>query len=84
MTTWKSSYSPNFLGFIDAYWVVFKCFLFMCIVHCISRGYTRSGLFYLTVNSHFLWFSILTIMFQPKTGVISLVLVKTVCKGLYT
>ena len=48
-------------------------------LHCISRGYTHSGLF--LTNFIVLWFSTLTIILVKL--VIFFVLVKTVCKACY-
>ena len=52
---------------------------YLLYLHCISRGYTRSGLF--LANSLFLWFSTLTIILVKL--VIFFILVKTICKACY-
>ena len=69
--------SPSFLD-LFCIWVCLNVsyLLYLC---CISRSYTRSGLF--LANFIFLWFPTLIIILVKL--VIFFVLVKTVCKACY-
>ena len=67
-----------FFGDLFCIWVCLNA-SYLLYLHCISRGYTHSGLF--LDNFLFLWFSTLTIILVKL--VIFLILVKTVCKACY-
>ena len=69
--------SPSFKD-LFCIWVCLNV-SYLLYLHCISRGYTRSGLF--LTNFTVLWFSTLTIILVKL--VIFFVLVKTVCKACY-
>ena len=69
--------SPSFKD-LFCIWVCLNV-SYLLYLHCISRGYTHSGLF--LTNFIVLWFSTLTIILVKL--VIFFILVKIVCKACY-
>ena len=72
----------NFLSLL--FWDLFCIWVclnvsYLLYLHCISRGYTRSGLF--LTNFMYLWFPTLTIILVKL--VIFFILAKTICKACY-